>query len=199
MTTIRTVSLVIGTGTASVIARLSKRRPVMTDMKRYGLSPKLAACLAVGVVIGALAVGSRASPSPANPQTRRWYDRLHKPGFTPPAPVFALAWPLIQTAQAYSGYRLLRAKSSPDRRTALALWGANQVGIAGWSEVFFGQRAPGWATAGSAVLEGSAIGLVAVGQRVDRRAATAGLPLVAWVGFATLLAEEIWRRNDTTG
>ena len=167
--------------------------------KSGGLSPRLAAGLAVGVVIGALALGSRASPSPDHPRTRRWYDRLRKPGFTPPAPVFALAWPALQAAQAYSGYRLLRANASSERTTALTLWGANQIGIAGWSEIFFGQRAPGWATAGSAALGGSAIGLVAASRKVDQRAAVAGLPLVAWVGFATLLAEEIWRRNDAPG
>lgn len=163
--------------------------------RRGGLSPHLAAGLAAAVVIGALAVGSRASPSPDHPRTRRWYERLRKPGFTPPAPVFALAWPVIQAAQAYSGYRLLRATVSPERTAALALWGANQVGIAGWSEIFFGLRAPGWAAAGSAALGGSAMGLVAASQQVDKRAAVAALPLVAWVGFATLLAEEIWRRN----
>lgn len=164
--------------------------------KNDGLSPRLAAGLAIGAVTAALLLGGRSSPSPANPGTKRWYDRLRKPGFTPPAPVFALAWPVIQAAQAYSGYRLLRAPASPERTTALAFWGANQVGVAGWSEVFFGQRAPGWATVGSAALGGSAIGHVVAARPVDGRAANAGVPLVAWVAFATLLAEEVWRRND---
>jgi tryptophan-rich sensory protein len=92
----------------------------------------------------------------------------------------------------------LRASASPERSTALAFWGANQVGVAGWSEVFFGQRAPGWATVGSAALGGSAIGHVIAARQVNSRAALAGVPLVAWVTFATLLAEEVWRRNDGT-
>lgn len=141
-------------------------------------------------------LGSRASPAPNHPRTKRWYDRLRKPGFTPPAPVFALAWPALQAAQAYSGYKLLRAPSSPERSAALTFWGANQIGVAGWSEVFFGQKETGWATAGSAALVASGVGHVAAARHVDTRAAAAGLPLVAWVGFATLLAEEIWRRND---
>lgn len=166
------------------------------ETKSGGLSAGWAAGLAIGVVVGALAIGGRSSPSPDHPGTKRWYDRLRKPAFTPPAPVFALAWPALQAAQAYSGYRLLRADGSSERTTALALWGANQVGIAGWSEIFFGQRAPGWATAGSAVLGGTAIGHVVASRDVDQRAAFAGLPLVVWVSFATLLAEEIWRKND---
>jgi tryptophan-rich sensory protein len=87
---------------------------------------------------------------------------------------------------------------SPERTTALSFWGANQVGVAGWSEVFFGQKAAGWATIGSAALGASAIGHVLASRQVNARAAIAGMPLVAWVAFATLLAEEIWRRNDTS-
>jgi tryptophan-rich sensory protein len=161
-----------------------------------GLSPRWAAGLAIGVVSAALLLGGRASPSPEHRRTKRWYDRLRKPGFTPPAPVFALAWPIIQAGQAYSGYKLLRARTSPERSAALAFWGANQVGVAGWSEVFFGHRATGWATLGSAALGGTAIGHVTAARQVDGRAAAAGVPLMAWVAFATLLAEEIWRRND---
>lgn len=161
------------------------------------LSPRLASGLAVGVVAAALLLGGRSRPSFDQPLTKRWYDRLRKPGFTPPAPVFALAWPVIQAAQAYSGYKLLRLPGSPERNAAIAFWSVTQVGVAGWSEVFFGQRAPGWATIGSAALGGSAIGHVVAARQVDARAAIAGMPLVAWVSFATLLAEEVWRRNDT--
>jgi tryptophan-rich sensory protein len=45
-------------------------------------------------------------------------------------------------------------------------------------------------------LGASAVGYVATAARVDRTAGQLGIPLVAWVSFATLLAEEIWRRND---
>ena len=161
------------------------------------LSPRWASGLAVGVVVAALLLGGRSRPSPDQPRTKRWYDGLQKPGFTPPAPVFALAWPLIQAAQAYSGYKLLCLPTSPERNAALAFWSVNQVGVAGWSAVFFGQKAPGWATIGSAALGGSAIGHVVAARQVNARAAIAGMPLLAWVCFATLLAEEVWRRNDT--
>lgn len=166
-------------------------------MSNGALSPRSASGLAVGVVAAALLLGGRSRPSPDQPRTKRWYDRLRKPGFTPPSPVFALAWPVIQAAQAYSGYKLLRLPASPERNAAIAFWSVNQVGVAGWSEVFFGQRAPGWATIGSAALGGSAIGHVVAARQVDARAAIAGMPLVAWVSFATLLAEEVWRQNDT--
>ena len=161
-----------------------------------GLSPGLAAGLAMGAVTAALLIGKRASPTPDHPRTALWYQTLEKPEFTPPSLVYPFAWTGIQTALAYGGYRLLRAKSSPQRSSALALWFANQFGIGGWSEIFFGRRAPGWGTIASAALGASAVGYVVEAGKVDPLAAKLGLPLVAWVAFATLLSEEIWRRND---
>ena len=161
-----------------------------------GLSLLQAAALAVGAVTAALLIGRRASPTPDHPRTRRWYRHLAKPDYTPPSPVYPVAWTGIQASLAYGGYRLLRAERSPERTAALAFWAANQVGIAGWSEVFFGQRSTGWATITSAALGASAVGYVATASQVDKTAGQLGIPLVAWVSFATLLAEEIWRKND---
>lgn len=163
--------------------------------KREGFSPLLAAGMALGTVAVALAIGSRSSPTPDHPGTRRWYQRLAKPSFSPPSPVYAVAWTGIQGSLAYGGYRLLRAEPSAPRNAALALWAGNQVGIAGWSEVFFGHRATGWGTVASAALGANAAAFVAAANPVDRTSARLGVPLVAWVGFATVLAEEIWRLN----
>ena len=167
------------------------------DQQTNGLSRGWAAGFALGAVSLALLAGSRAGPTPDNPNTRRWYRRLRKPNFTPPSAIYPIAWTAIQTGLAYGGYRLLRAEPSSQRTTALALWGANQIGIGGWTEVFFGRRAPGWGTVASAALGASALGYVAAAEKVDKTASRVGVPLVAWVGFATLLSEEIWRRNDT--
>lgn len=160
-----------------------------------GFGPWAAAAIALGTVAGAALIGRRASPTPDHPRTRRWYRRLEKPGFTPPAPAYGIAWTGIQAGLAYGGYRLLRRPPSPDRTTALALWGANQAAIAGWSEIFFGQRATGAGALAAGAMIGTASGYVAAAGREDPVSVYAGAPLVAWVAFATLLAEEVWRRN----
>ena len=163
---------------------------------REGLSPLWAAGLAVGAITEALLIVGRASPAPDHSKPRRWHRRLSKPGVTPPSPVYAVAWTGIQASMAYGGHRLRRAAPSTRRTTALSLCGANQIGIAGWSEVFFGQRSPGWGTIASSALGGTAVGYVASAQPVDRTAARLGVLLAAWFGFATLLSEEIWPLND---
>ncbi|UAJ10638.1 tryptophan-rich sensory protein [Glacieibacterium megasporae] len=63
--------------------------------------------------------------------------------------------------------------------------------------MFFGQRAPGWGAIVSAGLGASAIGYVVAAKQTDGVAATLGIPLVTCVAFATLLAENIWRKNET--
>jgi tryptophan-rich sensory protein len=40
---------------------------------------------------------------------------------------------------------------------------------------------------------------VMAAAKVDRPAAAMGVPFVAWLGFATLLAERIWRDNQPKG
>ncbi|MGI3899794.1 MAG: TspO/MBR family protein [Janthinobacterium lividum] len=161
-----------------------------------GLSPVAAGAIVATTVLGAVLVGRRSSPTPDHPRTRRWYRKLEKPGFTPPPPVYGIAWGGIQAGLAYGGYRLLRRPPSAQRTLALSLWGVNQAAIAGWSEIFFGHRAPGAGTLAAGAMIGTAAGYVAAAAREDDVAAAAGVPLVAWVSFATLLAEEIWRRND---
>ena len=161
-----------------------------------GLEPITAGAIVAATVVGAVMIGGRSSPTPDHPSTRRWYKELDKPGFTPPPPVYAVAWTGIQAGLAFGGYRLLRRAPSSQRTLALALWGINQAAIAGWSEIFFGHRAPGAGTLAAGAMIGTSAGYVAAAAREDDVAAAAGVPLVAWVSFATLLAEEIWRRND---
>lgn len=163
---------------------------------KAGMGRWAAAALAIGGVTAAALIGQRTSPTPDHRRTRRWYKDLEKPDFTPPTPAYGIAWTVIQAALAYGGYRLLRAEPSPERTTALAAWAANQVGIGGWSAVFFGQRALGTGAIAAGGLATAAAGYVAAAARVDRSAAATGVPLVAWTAFATVLAEEIWRRNE---
>lgn len=164
--------------------------------QRQGLSP-IAAAAAVAGAIGLSAwLGTRHRPEPiTDPDTFRWYRGLQKPSFTPPDPVFGIVWPILQTGLAWGGYRLFRKPAEPRRDTAIGLWLVNVAMIGGWSELFFGGRKLGPAAGAAAGMVASGTAFTAAAARVDRKAAATGLPFVAWLGFATLLAEEVWRRN----
>ena len=155
---------------------------------------------ALAVVAGAMALtawsGQRFSPTPAHPRTRRWYRLLDKPSITPPGPVFGAGWGIIESVLAYGGYRLLRLGSSPVRDAAVGLWLINNLLIAGWSGLFFGRRALGPSALAAGGMIAVAGAYSAVASRTDRVAAATAVPLIGWLGFATFLAEEVWRRND---
>ena len=154
-----------------------------------------AAIVATAAVATAQLIGSRWSPAPNHPRTAAWYAALRKPSFTPPGPVFGAAWTALDMLLGYSGYRLLRARRSPRRDIALGAWGLNLLGVAGFSWVLFGRKRLDEAlgvTAGMVATSAAAAGTAAL---VDRRAAYADMPLMAWVVFAAVLQEEVWRRN----
>lgn len=160
-----------------------------------GLSP-FAALGAVAVVMGASAVvAMRNSPDPLHPRIRRWYKRLDKPGFTPPDPVFGAVWPVLETGLAFGGYRLLRHSSSAPRNTAMGLWLLTTAMVGGWTQIFFGERKLGASAVASGAMLATGAGYVVAAARVDRPAAAAAVPFVAWLGFATLLAEQVWEKN----
>lgn len=155
-----------------------------------------------GIVAAALGftavLAMRNAPDPLHPNIRRWYKRLDKPSYTPPDPVFGGVWPIVESGLAFGGYRLLRKGASPSRNVAIGLWVLNVGMIGGWTEIFFRRKQLGPSTAASGAMVVAGAAYVATAARVDRAAALTGVPYVAWLGFATLLAEEIWERNRAT-
>jgi tryptophan-rich sensory protein len=155
--------------------------------------PAAAALAATAIVVPALAALGK---TPSNSlSTRIWYALLRKPRFNPPQAAFPIVWTALDSALAVGAYRLARQPSTPQRNRALGLFAANVAMISGWSRLFFGRHHLGAAAAGSAAIAATATAYVAAARPVDKPAAAAGVPLVAWVGFATVLSTAIWRMN----
>jgi benzodiazapine receptor len=154
-----------------------------------------AAALAGSAVIAAQLTGAQYNPGPGHPRTAAWYAALRKPGFTPPGPVFGAAWTGLDALLGYAGYRLLVARPSPRRNLALGAWAMNLLGIAGFSWFLFGRRRLDQALEVSAGMVVTAAATSLTAASVDRRASYAALPLLGWVIFASVLQEEVWRRN----
>ena len=142
----------------------------------------LASLAYFGYVIAATVAGGRHRPQ--RPVNGIWYAALHKPSYTPPGPACGAAWTVLDGLLATAGYRLMKAPRSPARSLALAGWGLCTAGLAGYPWVFFGRKKLDASLAVTGAMLLSAGGTVAL-----------GVPLVLWLGFATLLSEEIWRRN----
>lgn len=177
------------------IGRATAAAAAPADPPPSGLS-RPASLAIVALVLGASAmVGRRNAPDPSHPGIRRWYRALEKPDFTPPDKAFGAVWPVLEGALAVGGYRLLRRPSAPSRNAAVALWLANSAMIGGWTELFFRRKRLDASVAASGAMVVSGAALVATAAATDRPAAALATPFVAWLGFATLLAERIRRDN----
>lgn len=158
------------------------------------LSRVASAALAATVFI-APAVVSLIDSRSRSPSNKVWYALLRKPRFNPPKAVFPIVWTAIDGALALGAYRLARQPSTPQRNRALGLLATNVAMIAGWSKLFFGRHDLGAAAVGSAAIAATATAYVAAARAVDRPAAATGVPLVAWVAFATVLSTAVWKMN----
>lgn len=157
---------------------------------------ELALGLAVtgGAVLASALASARYSPAPTHPRVRAYYKRLEKPPFNPPDWIFAIWGPLF-TALTISGWRVWNAPRGPARTRALGHWFGIQALNALWLWLGFGRRQRGAMAAEAVVTVLNAAAYADAARKLDRPAAWLAVPYVAWVGFAALLSEELWRRN----
>jgi len=162
----------------------------------HRISPPAAAAIASCAFTVPLALSLSSTPSPNHPRTMLWYLMLREPAFKPPDWLFPVAWTGIEAGLAAAAYRLLRAPPSAARTKALALWGWNIFMIGGWSRLFFKRHNLGISTVAATGLVATSAAFVKEAKQVDKTAARAGLPLVGWVAFATVLTATIWHLNS---
>ena len=161
--------------------------------RTHRASRTTAALLAAAALVWPAVASARWGPH--RPFTGIWYALLRKPSFQPANIALPIAWTVVESALAAGAYRLLREPSSQPRNLALTWWWVNVALIGGWSAVFFGRRNLPASTVLAAGMVASGAAYVAQARRVDGLAASAGLPYVGWVAFATVLTAALWRRN----
>jgi len=135
------------------------------------MNKQSAAVVAVGSVLAAAVLGARNGP------------------------LIGAAWGTLELLLAGAGYRLLRAPRTEARSAAVGSWVLTLIGLAGYPWLFFRRKQLGSSTVASASMLAAALGTAAAAREVDRPAAAMTVPLTMWLGFATLLSEELWRRN----
>ncbi len=157
----------------------------------------IAALISIASVATAGMIG--ASYGPQRPREAAWYASLRKPPYTPPGPAIGITWGVLETLLCVVGYRLLAKPTSVARSVGLGGWLGTLAGLAGYPASFFGSKRLGASTAVAAAMLASTATTATAAEGVDRPAAIAMMPLVVWTGFAVLLSEEIWRRNQPSG
>lgn len=125
-----------------------------------------------------------------------WHAGLAKPAFNPPNWVFGPVWTTLYVLMAFALWRILRiSEPSQERRLALALFFV-QLGLnIAWSWMFFAAHSPLLGMINVVPQWLAVIATAVAFYRLDRLAAWCLVPLVAWVGFASVLNIAIWRLN----
>jgi len=110
--------------------------------------------------------------------------------------IFGPVWTTLYVLSAFSVWRILRLpKESKTRRLGLTLFYFQLVLNAAWPWMFFGAHSPLLGVIN--IIPQFLVILVTVGTfyRLDRLAAWCLVPLVAWVGYASILTIAIWQLN----
>lgn len=125
-----------------------------------------------------------------------WYRLLRKPPQTPPDWVFSVMWPTLQALEAYSGYRAWQHRHQRGAKTAVALWGTQFAFNGAWTSLFFRRHRARAALVDLYLNLATSIAYTRRMVELDRKAAAAMLPYVAWLGFASTVNRGIVRRNS---
>lgn len=168
---------------------------LLTFLRGDQPNSKLVAAGMTALSYGVAALGALTMHGKRGRASTRWYHGLDKPAGNPPDRVFGPVWSVLYGAIAYSGWRIWRAPASEDRTKALALWGAQLALNGAWTPLFFGARKPRAALVDLVALDAAAGKYAEAAAKVDRTAALAVVPYLAWLGYATYLNGGIVAKN----
>lgn len=139
----------------------------------------LAACLAAGTTGAIFPPGD-------------WYDRLRKPGWTPPNWLFPLAWSVLYLCMAAAAARV---SVRPDNGLAMALWSLQIALNALWTPVFFGLRRMRMGMIVLCALWLAVAACMLALWQVDMLAGLLFVPYLVWVSVAAALNMSVVRLN----
>ncbi|WP_129975286.1 TspO/MBR family protein [Rhodococcus sp. Q1] len=129
----------------------------------------------------------------------RWYRKLRKPGFQPPAVAFPIVWTALYADIAVTSAAAIDEYTEADddtgRRNYIAALATNLVLNASWSWVFFKWHRLMPATVVAALLAASTADLTRRTAAANPAAGAALVPYSAWTAFATLLTGRITQLN----
>jgi benzodiazapine receptor len=123
-----------------------------------------------------------------------WYRSLDKPSWNPPDAIFGPVWTALYLLMGVAFVVARRADPQRGRRLG-SVYGLQLALNLAWSLVFFGRRNTQAGLVAIVLLWVAIVAAITEFSRARRLAAALLLPYLAWVSFATLLNEEIWRAN----
>ena len=130
-----------------------------------------------------------------NGDNNLWYALLKKPSFQPPSWAFPVAWTTLYVLLGLALAKVLNARGSERRSSAVLLFAIQFALNLAWSPVFFALHRPTWAFVVLALMIAFAIATTRAFWRIRTSAGLLMLPYLAWLCFAGALNWQIVRLN----
>jgi len=124
-----------------------------------------------------------------------FYEQLLRPGWAPPASLFAPVWTVLYILMGVSAWLIWREFGFKEGKSALALFSIQLCANALWSWVFFVWHQGALAFAEVILLWCLIVATVRSFRRLNKAAAALLLPYLGWVTFACALTFAEWRLN----
>lgn len=160
------------------------------NIRRLASKSTLGLLAWLGLLAAAATLGSFASLG-----APEFYRALVRPQWAPPGWLFGPVWTVLYAMMAFSAWLVWRKGTSPQVRTALALFMVQLALNVLWSWLFFAWRLGVWSVIEIAVLWCAIAATILAFWRVRPLAAALLLPYLAWVKFAAALNFTVWRLN----
>jgi len=121
-----------------------------------------------------------------------WYERLDKPGWTPPNWMFPVVWTMLYLMIGAAGWITWRLSGLG---LATGLWLAQLVLNAGWSWLFFGRKRMDLAFIDVVAMWLAIAAFIVVAWPVSPTASLLFVPYLIWVTVAAALNKRVWDLN----
>ena len=152
-------------------------------VKKKPLAVSLAVSLGVGGLSALLTKSSMAV-----------YKTIRQPPLSPPGWVFPVVWTALFACMGVAAYRVWD-RDTPNRDTALTLYGAQLIFNFLWTLIFFNGRKYGFALLWLVVLWALILATTVQVYRSDKTAGKLMVPYILWVTFAAYLNAGVWLLN----
>jgi tryptophan-rich sensory protein len=127
------------------------------------------------------------------PQVFTWYQKLNKPKWCPPAPLFGQTWSLLYGLMGYASYLVWQQTGWPSQ--PLTVYAVQLALNLAWQVMFFLGHKPKAALVENTALLGAVAYTTYAFWQVDPRAGQLMLPYLAFNGFAVALNKSFVDRN----
>lgn len=130
------------------------------------------------------------------PKIQTWYSSLAKPWFSPPNWLFGPAWTALYALMGIALYLVWqKGVKTQNEKYAVGIFGI-QLGLnALWSFLFFGMESLFFGFACIAAMWLAIAATIWKFYVIDKKAAYALVPYIAWVSFAAILNYAVWMLN----